>query len=328
MTQFNDVEAFHNKFGLSNEGRPISLTTAERKFRVKCLYEELHEYEDALEEGNLAEQFDALIDLVYFALGTAHRQGFPFDHGFDLVHQANMSKEQNPDNQRRGYALEITKPEGWKPPDLQELLLDHHTFKQINSGYSGLITVDGVDGSGKTTLAKRIAQLFGGEYIHLTWTPQLERVMSQYRMGAIEYAIALSTDRVVVLERPWLSHPIYSTVYRGAVMSDYRPWRMRTEQSQCLGIMALPEDKDVWLHDFKRSTETRAELYPDLTLIGQTYDKFLAAWEGEQTDSLLTPRLDNTAYVRYDYQAVNPVDQLDNWIMTNFNQYARGDSND
>ena len=92
MTQFDCVTDFHNKFGLFSEGAPKMLSTKEQKFRIKCMYEELHEYEKAVSEGDLEEQFDALLDLDYFVLGTAHRCNFPFDHGFDRVHQANMTK--------------------------------------------------------------------------------------------------------------------------------------------------------------------------------------------------------------------------------------------
>jgi predicted HAD superfamily Cof-like phosphohydrolase len=71
-------------------------------------------------------QFDALIDLVYFALGRAYLHGFPFAEGWKRVHSKNMEKRRaNPDapnEGKRGSKLDIVKPEGWTPPILTDLV--------------------------------------------------------------------------------------------------------------------------------------------------------------------------------------------------------------
>lgn len=325
MTQFKNVADFHNKFGLSYNGKPTFLEPEEQKFRIKCLYEELREYEQAVADEDLPEQFDALVDLVYFALGTAHRQGFPWSHYFDRVHQANMSKSQEARKQRRGWNMEITKPEGWQSPDATDLLENYRLMSEIKEGYTGLITVDGVDGSGKTTLAKRIAEMFGGEHIHLTWSPAIEEVMDSYRCSAIQYASALAKDKIVVLERAWLSHPIYSNAYRGGDMHDFQKWKRATERNQILGIIALPHDDIKWLEQFKRSTETREELYTDTDKMIDVYNMFQACYNGVNTMRGKypdLPMLDKSRYVRYDYQSVNPVSDLDSWILETFNARA------
>lgn len=119
-----DIYDFHTKFGFVFPKQPTELSKEMYNFRVKFMHEELKEYEDAIEEGNLEKQFDALIDLVYVALGTGYLHGFPFARGWDEVHAANMRKERADKNTAsdRGGTNDIIKPEGWQPPDLSKFV--------------------------------------------------------------------------------------------------------------------------------------------------------------------------------------------------------------
>lgn len=280
-TIFEKVTEFHEKFKLAYPyDYPSILVDAEQEFRITCLREELKEYEDAVDDEDMAEQFDALIDLVYFALGTAHRMGLPFDVGFDRVHAANMAKSQEPGKQRRGHLMEVTKPDDWAAPVLDDLCFpdDVDTLAQTNlTNLHGLICIDGADATGKTTLANDIAELTGGEVIHLTWTPELATNMNYYRMNAIRYAKALATTKVVILERPWLCHGIYSDVYRNGNYSqdEVRHWRTEVEQSQCCNIIAQPWDKEEWLKQYARCCVERDELHgANLEKMGRVFEAF------------------------------------------------------
>ena len=138
---FRDIGRFHQKFGLEPTKDPgHRLPDDVLKFRVKFLYEELSEYAIAvggeidpdgellLERDNFdAEQaFDALIDLVYVALGTAFMHRFDFNAGWERVQAANMAKERatgaDDPRSKRGHAADIVKPAGWRPPVLVDLL--------------------------------------------------------------------------------------------------------------------------------------------------------------------------------------------------------------
>ena len=154
MNQFDDVTDFHNKFGLGTTGPAQALEPSEQKFRIKCLYEELAEYETAVSAGDLPEQFDALVDMIYFALGVCHRNRFPVSHGFDRVHQANMTKKLGPNG------VEIVKPEGWQPPNLEDLI--QNDFYELLKRNAGLVTVDGPDGSGKTSITNELEEILRG----------------------------------------------------------------------------------------------------------------------------------------------------------------------
>lgn len=126
-----DIDMFHKKFKQNYDGPPAALPPETQEFRLKFLHEELKEYEDAVDQltqygespERLENAFDALIDLVYVTLGTAHLHGFDFRNGWRRVHRANMGKVLAGDAglSKRGYALDVVKPAGWTPPNLKDL---------------------------------------------------------------------------------------------------------------------------------------------------------------------------------------------------------------
>ena len=64
----------------------------EYKFMVDTLEEEIQEFKDGYANNSFNEMADALIDLIYFALGHSYRMGINFNDNFLLVHKANMQK--------------------------------------------------------------------------------------------------------------------------------------------------------------------------------------------------------------------------------------------
>jgi predicted HAD superfamily Cof-like phosphohydrolase len=133
----NDIISFHHKFGLVYDGPPRILPDDLRKFRVKFMQEELDEYNKAdcssIEvDGEFIEltpqeqreaELDALVDLVYVALGTAYLQGFNFAEAWRRVHTANMAKvrAERPEDSKRGSGFDVIKPEGWTAPNHSDL---------------------------------------------------------------------------------------------------------------------------------------------------------------------------------------------------------------
>ena len=120
-TFIEDIEEFHDKFNHTYQDYPRPLTRNEKAFRITCLREEIREYE---ESENLEEELDALVDLVYFALGTAYRHGFDFKEAWKRVHTANMRKIRagTASESKRGSNLDIIKPKNWKKPYLIDLV--------------------------------------------------------------------------------------------------------------------------------------------------------------------------------------------------------------
>jgi predicted HAD superfamily Cof-like phosphohydrolase len=144
-----DVEEFHEKFGLRYAGPPRTLEGELGEFRTRFLQEELNEYrnaqdllkslilncsdyEEEVEITNLLEdQLDALVDLVYVALGNAHLHGFNFREAWRRVHEANMRKIRatHPSDSKRGTTFDVVKPPGWVAPSHFDLV-HHHPYRR------------------------------------------------------------------------------------------------------------------------------------------------------------------------------------------------------
>ena len=87
--EWNDVREFHEKFGHPVAGVPKMVDKKRALSRGKWMNEEVAEF---LVAEDIYEQADAMIDLIYFALGTLVEMGLEADELFDIVQQANMSK--------------------------------------------------------------------------------------------------------------------------------------------------------------------------------------------------------------------------------------------
>jgi predicted HAD superfamily Cof-like phosphohydrolase len=118
---YDDIRKFHEKFGLDYKGPPREIAGALEDFRARFMQEELDEFCDA---ESLEKKLDALVDLVYVALGTAYLYGFDFDEAWRRVHEANMKKVRaQPDgsDSARQSMYDVVKPAGWTAPDLSDL---------------------------------------------------------------------------------------------------------------------------------------------------------------------------------------------------------------
>ena len=139
MSNYDDVYDFHDKYELLTETKPRQLTTRKLQERLEFLWEELHEFADGsgfvpigfdetgkiiwagdCQEKNIPEQADALIDLVYVAMGTGVMMGLPWQALWHDVQRANMSKVRG--TTKRGHPVDVTKPEGWVGPKTREIL--------------------------------------------------------------------------------------------------------------------------------------------------------------------------------------------------------------
>jgi predicted HAD superfamily Cof-like phosphohydrolase len=138
MSDFNDVGDFHRKMGLrtSSVSRVAMLPDLDDadvddmlQFRVDFMDEELTEFKDGWAEQDHAKMADALIDLVYVAMGTAHLLNYPWAALWNEVQYANMQKERadgaEDARSTRKHMLDVVKPEGWQPPDVEGVLKYH-----------------------------------------------------------------------------------------------------------------------------------------------------------------------------------------------------------
>lgn len=128
MDMLQDVVEFHQKYKLDAHRREPGARVSDQliTFRLKFLLEELTELNVALGKQDLPEALDALVDLVYVALGTAYLLDLPFKEAWYQVHAANMQKRRasSAEQSKRGTQLDVVKPVGWRSPDHSFLLHD------------------------------------------------------------------------------------------------------------------------------------------------------------------------------------------------------------
>ncbi len=126
ITKINEA---YTKYGLAYNGPPRHLKQDEKMYRISCLREEIEEYNEA---ETLTDQYDALIDLLVFTVGSLYRHGFPLQEGFNAVMECNLQKVpgNNPhkaDKDRAEYkGVDLVKPAGWTGPEdkLTEILIN------------------------------------------------------------------------------------------------------------------------------------------------------------------------------------------------------------
>ncbi|SDY81634.1 Predicted phosphohydrolase, Cof family, HAD superfamily [Proteiniborus ethanoligenes] len=107
------VKDFQMKFGHPYRDTPKLLDSDRVSKRYDWMLEEINEFKEA---KDIYEQADAMIDLMYFALGTLVEMGVKPDKIFEIVHRANMDKlwsDGKPHFKEDGKTI---KPEGWVDP--------------------------------------------------------------------------------------------------------------------------------------------------------------------------------------------------------------------
>lgn len=112
--EYEMVKEFHKTFGHPVADRPTMLEDRRGYVRTDWMVEEIQEF---LLAQSITDQVDAMIDLIYFALGTLVEIGVPPETAFEIVHKANMTKFDEEGKVRRRGDGKILKPAWWMPPD-------------------------------------------------------------------------------------------------------------------------------------------------------------------------------------------------------------------
>ena len=95
--QIRDLETFQKAFNSTYNETPSLLSEEDWKLRYKLSLEELEEYKEACEQGDIVEIFDAILDRLFLAFGDAVSHGLQdkLIDGFNEVVRSNMSKLDN-----------------------------------------------------------------------------------------------------------------------------------------------------------------------------------------------------------------------------------------
>ncbi len=138
MSSYFDIIKMRHHYGLHSPLTMIDITEEQHEwfdFRRNLLVEELNEFTTAYKENDIVEVFDALLDIVVVAMGTAAGLGLDWHAGWDEVLRSNMQKvrSDDPKASKRGNALDLIKPDDWTPPNLEQFMgkiRKHNNFEQ------------------------------------------------------------------------------------------------------------------------------------------------------------------------------------------------------
>ena len=111
--EWEKVREFQEKFNHPVSNSPKFMDSERALKRYHWMLEEINEF---IEADEIVEQADAMIDVMYFALGTLVEMGIKPDELFDIVHNANMSKlwpDGKPHYNAEGKTI---KPSTWVDP--------------------------------------------------------------------------------------------------------------------------------------------------------------------------------------------------------------------
>lgn len=129
--EYNDVKKFHYAFNHPVAKKPTVMDIDRAIKRVAWMNEEINEFIEATKKKDIYEQADAMIDLIYFALGTLVEMGIKPEPIFNIVQHANMSKLWEDGKPHYNDVGKVIKPKGWEDP--------HDKIVEVinNMGYKG-----------------------------------------------------------------------------------------------------------------------------------------------------------------------------------------------
>ncbi len=145
--------------------------------------------------------------------------------------------------------------------------------------------IEGCDGTGKSTLADKLAAKTQGVVIHLTYKKDWD--IHLYHLRTMEYAQALSAAGIdCILDRWALSEYIYGTVFREGASYD-------TEQAMhAFPVKWIYCRNDRAVENHVQNAMVRDEMFDDVKEVFRLYEEYIQAsdldWSVFDFDKVVT----------------------------------------
>lgn len=110
------VSQFHRRFGLPIADSAREMPIHRARVRASWMAEELEEF---LSTSDLVNQTDAMIDLIYLAIGTLVEIGVPPSTIFSIVHESNLAKVWPDGSVHLDPNGKVIKPKTWHSPNTE-----------------------------------------------------------------------------------------------------------------------------------------------------------------------------------------------------------------
>lgn len=146
---------------------------------------------------------------------------------------------------------------------------------------SGIIILDGPDGSGKTTLADYYVKKYHAKYLHLTY--RWINNMFEYNTAAIELAAKWAHEgHLVIIDRLWMSDNVYDKVFRGGVKNPFLGRYIDRLVLRYGGqyVLCVPYKSREYLDHYETLKTVRTEMFATMLKV---YDEYLYLYNKIQT---------------------------------------------
>lgn len=159
MDVFEEAADFNKCIiGIERPLKPTPLTRERRKAIADHLREEAQELEDA---ETLADQVDALTDVMFIAAGRFHETGTNGHEHYAETSYANRSRVRGNNTKRPGsFGFDAVKPEGWVGPDHDAILAGCAASRRLPR-VNPRVLVLGDARHGKDTVAEMLRDRYG-----------------------------------------------------------------------------------------------------------------------------------------------------------------------
>lgn len=148
-----------------------------------------------------------------------------------------------------------------------------------------IFILDGPDGTGKTTLATRLSEVYNIPIFHLTYFEDPEKHAEQFRKATTKIlGWLMNKSDGFIIDRYILSELVYHKVYRPELplLDDayfiYEIMEHRAATGEIEVIITLPRDKERWFEQFKELEKNREEMYTSEKM-SEVYDEYLNYWK-------------------------------------------------
>jgi hypothetical protein len=130
----------------------------------------------------------------------------------------------------------------------------------LKTQLTGIVTIDGANATGKTTLAEELKRRHNAVIFHQTY--RFRDKIFIYHQAVLHQALKLAKTRLVVLDRLWMSEVAYAEVYRGGT-----PWPHQgrmvdriLQRASAVQVVAVERDRELLLERYRTTRSHRTDV--------------------------------------------------------------------
>lgn len=196
--------------------------------------------------------------------------------------------------------------------------MKHVPIKKLIQPMRELIIFEGCDCSGKTTTARKFADMYNFEYKHFDESSHVDTIPGFYSMFRSALDKITTNGKPTVFDRCWLSEKPYHSVFRPESPRRYSESILRRLDLRALSLSAVVVYCDPGFDRIKEEFEKRKNLeYLDsveqLQLVYEAYNKMevgIPVVKFDYTKESINELLEKIIQVDYNYSQF----KIDSWI--------------